>query len=112
VFPLFHPLADVAGWRGAEVLDVASEDPLAAVALAVRVDGTLRLLVANLTPGDRDVVVSPLHGGLSLRRLAGATAEAACGEPASFRAAQEPADADGELALRLAPYEVVRVDPA
>ena len=112
VFPLFHPLADVAGWRGAEVLEVASDDPLAAVALAVRVDGAVGLLVANLTPEARDVVVSPLHGRLSLRRLAGATAEAACAEPATFRAVEDPTDADGELALRLEPYEVVRVDPA
>jgi putative intracellular protease/amidase len=111
VFPLYHPLADVAAWRGAEVLHVDSENPLLAVALAVQVDGAVRLLVANVTPDEQHVVVSPLQGALSLRRLGAASAEAASAEPASFRAGGEHAEADGELALRLEPYEVVRIDP-
>jgi hypothetical protein len=112
VFPLYHPLADVAAWRGAEVLHVDSENPLLAVALAVRVDGAVRLLVANVTPDEQHVVVSPLQGALSVRRLGAASAEAACADPASFRAGGEHAEADGELALRLEPYEVVRIDSA
>ena len=36
VFPLYHPLADAAEWRGAEVLACESSDVLAAVGLAVR----------------------------------------------------------------------------
>jgi hypothetical protein len=110
-FPLFHPLADVASWRGAEVLQVESENPLGALALAVRVDGELRLLVANVTSEIEDVVISPLRGPLRLGRLAEASAEGASAEPASFRASGEEAAADGELALRLEPYEVVRIDP-
>jgi hypothetical protein len=112
VFPLYHPLADVAAWRGGEVLHVDSENPLLAVALAARVEGAVRLLVANVTPDEQHVVVSPLRGAFSLRRLGAAEAEAASAEPASFRAGGEHAEADGELALRLEPYEVVRIDPA
>jgi D-apionolactonase len=112
VFPLYHPFADVAAWRGAEVLHVDSENPLVAVALAVRVDGAVRLLVANLTSDEQHVVVSPLQGALSLRRLGAASAEAASAEPASYRAGAEHSEAAGELALRLEPYEVVRIDPA
>jgi len=112
VFPLYHPLADVAGWCGAEVLEVESENPLAAIALAVREEGAVRLLVANVAPDAQDVVVSPLRGALRVRRLSAASAEAAAGDPLSFRAGGEILDADGELALRLEPYEVVRVDPA
>ncbi|HSI96758.1 MAG TPA: hypothetical protein VK926_00205 [Gaiellaceae bacterium] len=111
VFPLYHPLADVAGWQGAEVLAVDSENPLVALALAVRQDGAVRLLVANVTPDVQDVVVSPLRGSVRLRRLAASSAEEACDAPASFRAAGEVVTADGELVLRLDPYEVVRVDP-
>lgn len=110
-FPLFHPLADVAGWRGADVLQVASENPLLALALAVRVDGELRLLVVNVTPEPQDVVITPLRGPLQLRRLAAESAEAASAEPASFRASGEVTAADGELVLRLEAYEVVRIDP-
>ena len=113
VFPLYHPLADAAEWRGAEVLACESSDVLAAVGLAVCTpDGARRVLVANLTPSDREVVVRPLHGDLSLRRLTEATAAQAASDPAAFRASSEAASADGELELTLAPYEVVRIDPA
>ena len=49
---------------------------------------------------------------LSLRRLNEATAAQAASDPAAFRASWEAASADGELELTLAPYEVVRIDPA
>ena len=113
VFPLYHPLADAAEWRGAEVLACESSDVLAAVGLAVRTpDGERRVLLANLTPFEREVVVGPLHGELSLRRLNEATAAEAASDPTAFRASSEAASADGELELTLAPYEVVRIDPA
>ena len=111
-FPLYHPLADVAGWCGATVLSCASSDLLAAVGLAVRDDdGRVCLLVANLTAHAQDVVVGPLQGPFALRRLNEATAERAGGEPAAFRSESERSEADGDLALELEPYEVVRVDP-
>ena len=113
VFPLYHPLADAAEWCGAEVLACESSDVLAAVGLAVRMpDGERRVLLANLTPFQREVVVRPLHGELSLRRLNEATAARAASDPTAFRASLEAASADGELELTLAPYEVVRIDPA
>jgi D-apionolactonase len=112
VFPLFHPLADAAGWRGEEVLEVTSDDPLTAVALAVKVDGGLRLLVANLTSAPQDVVVSPLPGPRRIRRLSATNAREAGADPMSFLEAREEAEADGELELRLEPYEVVRIDEA
>jgi D-apionolactonase len=111
-FPLYHPLADASEWRGADVLLCDSSDPLAAVALAVRVDGAPRLLIANLTAEARDVVVDALDGQLGLRRLNEATADEAASDPQSYRQRVEGAVADGALALTLSPYEVVRIDPA
>jgi D-apionolactonase len=111
-FPLYHPLADAAAWRGADVIECDSEDRLVAIGLAVRVDGGTALLVANVTPRAQDVVVGPLEGAISLRRLNETSAAAAGSAPDSFRAADEPTPASGDLALRLEPYEVVRVDPA
>lgn len=112
-FPLYHPLADVAGWRGSAVLACDSEDPLAAVGLCVRADdGRLRLLVANVSPRALDVAVGPLEGAFRLRRLGEVTAAQATSEPAVFRGSTTPAEASGELALRLEPYEVVRIDAA
>lgn len=113
VFPLYHPLADACEWRGAEVLSCDSSDVLAAVGLAVSgTDGASRLLVANLTPGERDVIVAGIDGDVSLRRLNEATAAQAAADPVAFRGSTQAASADGELALTLAPYEVVRIDTA
>jgi hypothetical protein len=113
VFPLYYPLADVAGWRGADVLACESSDGLAAVALAVRTeDGATRLLVANLTPVPCEVTIGPLSGAVTLRRLNEETAATATAEPEAFRGSGEPAAPEGgELALTLGPYEVVRIDP-
>lgn len=113
VFPLYHALADAIEWHGAEVLACDSTDVLVAIAFAIRTgDGATRLLVANLTPVEQEVVVGPLEGELSLRRLNEATAAEAAADPTAFRRLSQPETADGELALALAPYEVVRVDPA
>jgi len=111
-FPLYHPLADAVGWRGAEVLRCESEDRLVAIGFAVRVEGGTALLVANVTPRAQDVVVGPLAGQVSLRRLNETTAAAAGSEPDRFRAALERGQVSADLLLRLEPYEVVRVDPA
>jgi D-apionolactonase len=111
-FPLFQPLADVAGWRDDEVLELDSENPLVAIGLAAKADGAVRLLVANVTSDAQDVVVGPLEGELRLRRLSPASADEAGTDPVLFRARGDDVTADGELALQLEPYEVVRVDPA
>ena len=112
VFPLYHPLADAIEWRGAEVLRCESSDVLSVVGLAVRGGAATRLLVANLTPAEQMVAVAPLEGDVALRRLNEDTAGEAASDPEEFRRRREIAAADGELTLVLAPYEVVRVDPA
>jgi hypothetical protein len=112
-FPLYHPLADAIEWEGAEVLRCESSNVLAAVGLAVRTDdGASRLLVANLTPHGADVIVEGLDGHFALRRLNEETAAMAGADPGGFRAIRAESRADGALALPLAPYEVVRVDPS
>ena len=112
-FPLFHPLADAIEWRDAEVLACDSGDVLAAVGFAVRTDdGGTRLLVANLTPRELQVVVAPLDGEVALRRVNESSAGEAAADPTEFRTRTEPAAANGELALALGPYETVRIDPA
>lgn len=111
VFPLYHALADVMGWRGAEVLLCESSNVLAAIGLAVRESGVTRLLVANVTPVEQDVVVSPLDGKVRLRRLNESAAAEAGANPTAFRGQSEAATAAGQLALTLQPCEVVRIDP-
>jgi hypothetical protein len=109
-FPLYHVLADAAGWRDAEVLSCESSSPLRVVGLAVRDGERAHLLVANLTPHVQDVVVEGLAGVPTLRRLNAASADQALFEPERFRTGGEPqAGADG-LRLALEPYETVRID--
>lgn len=111
VFPLYHPLADASEWCGAEVLACDSSDPLVAVALAVRIDGDVRLLVANVTPVEQGVAIGGVDGSFAARRLGETTAAEAAADPGPFRVPTETlAAADGELALTLDPYEVVRLD--
>jgi D-apionolactonase len=112
VFPVFHPLADAIEWHGAEILGCGSSDVLSVVGLAVRDGAATRLLVANLTPAEQAVAVAPVEGDVALRRLNEETAAEAASDPRAFRRRVQTATADGELALVLAPYEVVRVDPA
>jgi D-apionolactonase len=109
-FPLYHPLADAIEWEGAEVLACSSSDVLAAVAFAVRAAGGLRFLVANLRPVEQEVIVGPVEGALSVRRLNESTAAAAAAGPEAFRDHSERVTAAGELGLALAPYEIVRLD--
>ena len=111
--PLYHPLADATEWEGADVLACESSDLLAAAGLAVRTDdGATRLLVVNLAPVEQAVAVAPVEGAQALRRLNESTAAEAAADPVAFRRRSEPVMAAGELALTLAPYEVIRVDPA
>ncbi len=112
VFPLYHALADVIGWHAAEVLLCESSNVLAAIGLAVREGGATRLLIANVTPVEQDVVVSQLDGEVRLRRLNESAAADAGANPTAFREHSESATAAGQLALTLQPYEVVRIDPA
>jgi len=103
----------VTAWRGATVLSCESSSVLAVVALAVRTGGgATRLLAANLTPKEQQVAIAPLKGDVVLRRLNESTVGAAAADPHGFRRHSESATAAGELALTMAPYEVVRIDPA
>jgi hypothetical protein len=109
-FPLYHVLADAAGLTGAEVLETTSSEPLRAVALTARDGEGTHVLLANLVPSEQDVVIGPLEGAVTLRRLDESAAERAALEPAAFRGDGEQVEAGGELPLRLDPYEVVRID--
>jgi hypothetical protein len=112
VFPLYHVLADLGESKGWEVVASTSARPLAVAALALRSDGAVRVLVANLTYAEQRAVVGGLpEGPLSLRVLDEETAVEARDDPAAFRARRERAEAaGGELALTLRPYAVVRID--
>ncbi len=109
VFPTYHVLADLADWGGGDLLDCRSSDPLAVNALAARAGGLLHLLVANMTPRERRVTLTPIKAGrVEVRRLNDDNAIAAGVHPACFRATLEDiVVSDHALTLALLPFEVV-----
>jgi hypothetical protein len=61
-YPVYDVFAAVGSFAGAEVLDVGLRDPLEVEALALRDGGRVRIVVGNLTPTARQVVVAPPTG--------------------------------------------------
>jgi hypothetical protein len=112
VYPLYHILADVGEFAGGEVIPVASSDPLQADGLALRNEGRVRILVANMTPEARPLSLQLPPGEARVRFLDERTAEEAMKEPEAFRARPGEARAvtEGRLGLELLPYGVARVD--
>lgn len=111
-FPLYHVLADLGEWKGGELAAAVSSDALVADAIAVRSDGALHALVANMTPEPQQIRVEGTVGARArVRILDAASAAAASERPGEFRADGEERDvADGVLDLQLGPYAIARLD--
>jgi len=112
VFPVYHLLADASLLTGGDVLATETGDPLAAEALAVRFDGRLVVIVANLRDEPVDVELDlPVAGAVSVRVLDETTFERAAAEPERFREERETAEAiDGRVHLALRPYAVATLE--
>jgi len=111
VFPLYHVLADLAEWKGGEIVTLESSDVVSVVGLAVRDGGGLHLLAANLTPESRDVLLGPLAGSSVIRRLNAESALPALTQPTEFRGSFEDTQAQTrDLSFTIEPFEIVRID--
>ena len=114
VFPLYHVLADIAEWPTGHLREAVSSDPLSVNALVVDDDGSLHIMLANMTAQRQQVAVRPLPlVQVTVRRLNDETAPLACFDPAAWRAAVAPSlsiHGDGWLRLELAPFEIARID--
>jgi D-apionolactonase len=112
-FPVLHVLADLAGRRDDELVDVESSDPLAVGALGLLGAGGPRVLVANHTPSRQAVRVHGLPaGGVRCRMLDERSADRAMDDPIAYVAEDDVREAtdDGTLDLELLPYAIVRID--
>jgi hypothetical protein len=97
VFPLYHVVVDLAELREAELVAVETSNPLAVEALALRDDGGLHLLLANLTPEDQHISLGPVaRQHVMLRSLDDASAILAMTEPA--RSVRRPSPGTCRLA--------------
>jgi len=112
VFPMYHILADVGEFSGGQVVPSKSSDNLKIDGLALRKDGRLRLLVANMSPQPQQVGVHHLSQQVRVRRLDETNAEQAMQSPEGFRAGvgETVQTRDGVLDLSLLPYAVACID--
>jgi hypothetical protein len=111
-FPMYHVFADVAEWKGGNVLPTRSSEPLLAEAIAVRHQNRIHLIVANLMARPQQLTVGPITTTqVTLRMLDETTSRSARSEPESFRSSgtRRPVEG-GRVALQLAPYAIARLD--
>jgi len=106
IFPIHHVLRDVGEWPSGELLGARSSDPLSAEALVIRVDDATYMLVANMTPTQKQVTVGPLGmERASVRLLDAESAPKAMRDPETFRSTTQPLPINGgELELELPPF--------
>jgi hypothetical protein len=88
VYPMYHVLADVGEFAGAEILGVACDDELKLCGLALRRDSAIRVLVASLSAQMQSVEmqVQTQHTTFELRVLDENNALDAMQNPENFRA--------------------------
>jgi len=113
-FPLYHVLADVGDFAGGMVVETMSSDPLLLDGIALRRDGRVRLILANMTNQLQTVSITAGVEELLVRMLDETNVVAAMTDPEAFRAhAGELVPArDGVVKLTLRPYALVRIDRA
>ena len=124
VHPLYHPFADLAEMSGGEVLDVESSQPLEVEAFALRSEGRLRILLANMSAQDQVIGVrltqAVARSGVRVRTLDEASVGVATAHPGRWRAEgfkplqldSDPVDSGSlrEFTLSLSRHAYVCVD--
>lgn len=110
--PLYHVLADVNEFAGAEVIPLATSEPLEAIGLMLRKQNRVRVLLANLTrkPAAIRLRIPQLSARLRVHRLEEHSYAAATREPERFRAAAAEKIETRDPSFVLLPYGVMRLD--
>lgn len=113
VFPLYHPLADLAE-AGTQLLATESSRPLEAEALALQLpDGRIRALIANHTGTAQAITLTGVPNATAHVRLLDLEhVEHAMRHPEEYRAESHRHEStrEGVLELKLDPYAVATVE--
>jgi hypothetical protein len=110
VFPMYHVLADVGEFAGAQVLSSTRSDSLKLDGIALQKNGRLCVLLANLSSAEQQIEVQGLAGPVMVRVLDETNVELAMRRPEAFRASGEEIEsASGHLQLSLKAYAVARI---
>ena len=111
VFPVWHVLAEMADFN--RVLPTHSTHPLQVEGLTLLdASNRKRILVANLLPEEKEIKIKTGTCDARVKRLHAGNAEDAMRAPEKFREQSgEPVKSvSGKIELKLAPYEIARVD--
>jgi hypothetical protein len=111
VFPVYHVLADVGEFAGAQVLASTRSDALKLDGLVLKKDEQTCVLLANLSAVEQGVEIHNLYGQAQVRFLDETNAERAMHEPGVFRAGggEEIEVTNGRVQLKLKAYGVARI---
>jgi D-apionolactonase len=114
IFPIYHVIGDLGDLKSAELLACNSSDPLRVQGLALKKDGHVRILLANLTSQSQECNLEPLRAKhIEARSLDSSNALLAMTQPEEFRSRMtqiELSQNDSTLSLTLQPYSVLRID--
>ena len=112
VFPVYHIFQWTGAFAAGHVLMASSSAPLRVEAFALRKNGRVRVILANLSPAQTGVSVTGVARRLLVVRLNGSRALEACRNPEEFmRENGEGAHARrGCFETTLSPYELQRID--
>jgi hypothetical protein len=111
VFPIYHVLADVGEFGGADVVVSTHNAPLKLTGLVLHYGNRKRVLLANLTNEVQSVEIAGLNEVVHLRVLDETNAEFAMTEPEKFRAQFQVVETTrGTFTLLLRPYAHACVD--
>ena len=100
LFPIYHIFKEVAGFAGGQAQRVDSSDSLAAVGIALRKPGKMRILLANLSDEEKTITLRGLSGRPVAVTIVGRD-EAAAGSQT---------EATPELQVTLPPYGIGSID--
>ena len=106
VSPMYHAIADLAEFRGAEAVACRPADLVTGILLGG--DDRAALLVANLGRDTRTVDLPAGFAAESLRVLDLSSVVESMNDPVEFRTTHHPPSPDGRLTL--SPFSTVRVD--
>jgi hypothetical protein len=103
--------ADLGAFRGGEVVRSYSSDRMRVDGLAVRREGKVRILLANLTDEAQTVTLPDVRGAWTLKLLDETSAEGAVREPDVYQSLPgAPIQGVDGLQLTLQPYSIARLD--
>ncbi len=112
VYPTYHAIADLAGGAAWLCSSLATDDPDGLGGLIMRRADRVRILLANMRPEPRDVVLSiDGLGDAHARLLDERNVLGAMSAPARYRTtAWQPIPTRGPQVVRMLPYATARID--